>query len=180
MAGALKLDAAVVDRFSKPLGELRAKMQAVTRTGQAGTKATSVEFQKFHGNVARVTQSLRGGLQPSLMAVGLAALGAGLALGGVAGAIAGVVASIRKFSSSAIEMRNLSRETGIAISTIQQLKSVSDQFGAKSKSIAAGLEKFRANIFDAKVGKGIIGDLSIAKEAMSSSGRCKGRHRKPP
>jgi hypothetical protein len=36
MAEQLRLDATVVDKFSKPLGELRAKMQAVSKAGQSG------------------------------------------------------------------------------------------------------------------------------------------------
>jgi hypothetical protein len=149
----LRLDATVVDKFSKPLGELRAKMQAVSRTGLSSARGISAEFGIFHRNIERVTKSLRGGLEPGLAAIGLEGLSAGLALGGVAGAIAGVVASIKNFATSTIQLKAVSQETGITTGFLEQLAAASAQFGVEADSINPALQRVAENIKDIQRGK---------------------------
>lgn len=154
MAEEFRVAAVVTDRFSKTLGALLNKLSGVQKTAQVSTRATNVEFTRFHRNVERITGSLRAGLEPSLAAVGLSSLSAGLAVGGVGAAIAGVVLAIRNFSSSAIELKSISRETGIAAEKIKALQAAAGQFGVDSGNISPALTKFAEKIRDIRRGMG--------------------------
>lgn len=145
----LRLVASVEDRFSAPLGRLRAGINEATKTqGIAGLRK---EFNEFEAVVGRLRQAATG-----LNAVG--GLGGMLGFGGIGGAlsIAGVAAAMRELSNQTLEMRHLGRETGIAAGQLRELQALGKGFHIAPEAMAGNLKGFSDRLFDIRNGLGAV------------------------
>ena len=139
MAEELRLEASVVDRFSKPLRDLRDRLRDV-RTPDT-VKRMGDDFGKVEGAVKNATRSIQGGLSTAMSGLGVTSLAATASIGGV-------IAAVKGFSAGTIELRQFNRETGLSISMLKAFEHASTQFGVNEDSIAPSLKKMTDNLRD--------------------------------
>jgi hypothetical protein len=139
----VKIVVEVVDKFTKPLEDMRKHLIAVGDKAPDGEKLT----KHFH-NLRTVSQSLGSGVNLLLPAV--RSLGFGFA--GIAAAVFGVVSALRGFAGNLDTLSRLSRETGLTIDRMRELEAVGRRFGATAgemrqswRDFAAEMHKIRAH-----------------------------------
>jgi hypothetical protein len=141
MADELRLEASVIDKFSKPLRDLRSRLGDVKTPD--GVKEMPEHFKKIHESVKKTAEAIRGGLGEALGGLGLSGLAA-------TASIAGVIGAIRGFSGSTIEMKQFQRETGFSIQMLKAFKGAASSFGVNEDIIPGALKKLSDNLRNIK------------------------------
>ncbi len=140
----LRLEALVVDKFSRPLGDLKRQLSGIISPNLTPARR---EFEKFHDEVRRASVAVKDGYGQAMSGLGLSS-----AVGLIS--IAAITGAVRNFAKSTIELRSVSKETGIAMRNFQLLQGVAEQFGSSKEAVTGGLQEFAKNIFDIRRGVG--------------------------
>jgi hypothetical protein len=143
---AIKVVIEVVDRFSKPLRDLKNQLDDMGKGGEKVGRAT-VQFEALRKSVADTAQNIKGLLVPSLNAIGISVLGVGAAFGAM-------TAGLRNFAQSTKDMIFLSRETGISIEKLKEFKAIGEAAGVSSEQMASSLNTFARNMQELRAGVG--------------------------
>src|SRR5262249_30280687 len=115
----LRMQAVVTDGFTGPLRRLRNELQNVRAPG---VKATSGGWDAVKQKVGAVTSELRTGLAPVLVGIGATSLGVG-------GAIAALTLGVKNFAMGARDLNIFSREIGISVQGLRELRTLGEHFG---------------------------------------------------
>jgi hypothetical protein len=143
---AIKIVLEVVDKFSKPLRDLKNQLDDMGKGGEKVGRAT-VQFEGLRKSVADTAQNIKGLLVPSLNAIGISVLGVGAAFGAM-------TAGLRNFAQSTKEMVFLSRETGITVEKLREFQAMGETAGVSSSRMAASLNSFARNMQQLRAGVG--------------------------
>ncbi|CAM5772001.1 hypothetical protein LMIY3S_03697 [Labrys miyagiensis] len=138
MAEPLNLEAGVVDKFSKPLKDLRDRLKDVKPP--TGLRDTHKQFADLKKQVDEAARAIKDGLGGAMGGLGVAGMGIGAL--GAAGAIASLTAAVRKFGDSTVALDNFNKSTGVSIKLLQQLKTVAPAFGVSSEAIQGDLQSW--------------------------------------
>jgi hypothetical protein len=150
---AVKIVIEVVDKFSKPLVELRKEIANLADKGGDGATKTAKGFEGLRESVHTVSRSVTGTLMPSLKVLGLG-------FAGVAGTLATFVAGLKNLGGGIAELTRLSTETKISIDKMRELESVGRRVGISSEQMRASFRGF-AEEMD-KLRKGVGGAESLS------------------
>lgn len=134
----LRLEASVIDRFSKPLRDLRNGLRDI-KTPDTVRQMHS-DFYRVETAVKSASKSLSGGLGQAMSALSLPSLAA-------TASVTGLIGAIRSLSGSTIELKAFSRETGISIQTLKAFERASGQFGVNADAVAPALKRFSDNLY---------------------------------
>lgn len=135
----------VVDKFSKPLNDLKKQFEGVGRDTSA-RKARDM-FEGLRDSVATVGNSVRNVLAPALSAMGVSTLSAG-------GAIAAMAVAIRDFSKATNELSFLSRQTGLSVDKMREMESVGKRVGVSSEQMRGSLSNLARTAQEFRAGTG--------------------------
>src|SRR5262245_45588854 len=102
---AIKIVVEVVDKFTKPLRDLRSEIDKVDRTGTNIAKTKS-GFEALGQSMIATATQIRGAVLPALSAVGVGVLSVTAAIGAMA-------AAVRGFAAQTQALGYLARETGV-------------------------------------------------------------------
>ena len=139
MAEQLRLEATVVDRFSKPLQDLRAKLANIKSPD--GVRGVGRDFDAARGHMSRLAQTIDQSVSSSLV-------GLGARLGGVAGALYTVGRALSNFTSEVPRLQSVSRETGISLNNIRALAAVARQVNIDAADVERGVKTLAENVTD--------------------------------
>ena len=139
MAEELRLEATVVDKFSKPLTDLRKKLTDIKSPD--GTRVMRREFDAARGSMTRLTDSVNVGLGGALTRLGAI-------IGGVAGGFYAVSASVRRFTDEIPRLQSVSRETGVSLNNIRALSAVARQVNIDAGDVERGVKTLADNLHD--------------------------------
>ena len=126
-----------VRRLGRELGEVR------ETPGMANAKRWMGDFAKH----AQSFGQAGGGISAGMGAIGLGGL---VAAGGVAAA----VKALKEFGEQRIALQSISRETGIAVDQLNQLKHAARDMHVDPKSMVAGVQYFAGEMEQARIGLG--------------------------
>lgn len=139
MVEPLRLEASVVDKFSRPLRDLRDALNAVG--APRNLRQIEREFGRLQRAIAQASQDVRAGLSAALSGLGVAGFSA-------SAGIAAVTQSVRTLASGVGELRALSRETGFSVQSMRVLEAAASRFQVAPDSVRAGLKTFASNLAD--------------------------------
>lgn len=139
MAEQLRLEATVVDRFSKPLQDLRAKLANIKSPD--GVRGVGRDFDAARGHMSRLAQTIDQSVSSSLV-------GLGARLGGVAGAVYAVGRAVSNFASEVPRLQSVARETGVSLNNLRALSAVARQVNIDAGDVERGVKTLSENITD--------------------------------
>lgn len=145
MAEELALSATVVDRFSKPLNDLRNKLANIKTPD--GVKALPRDFNAANSSISTLTRNVEVGLNRALVQLGVT-------VGGVAGAFNLVSSAVQRFSSQVPELAAVSRETGVSLNNLRALQTVGEKVGIEAGTIATAMKTAADNAYLMARGRG--------------------------
>ncbi len=148
----MKIVIEVVDKFSKPLADLKKSLNDIGDKGGEGTSKMKRNFDALREAALSVGNALHVTVVPALRALGLG-------FGGVAAAVTGVVASIRGLAGSTETLARLSRETGFAVEKMRNFQYAGERVGITAESMAQSFRNFYDATDKARVGLGNLNDL---------------------
>jgi hypothetical protein len=150
---AVKIVIEVVDKFSKPLIDLRKEISTLADKGGDGTMKTVKGFYELRDTVHTASRSITSTLMPSLKVLGLG-------FAGVAGTLATFVAGLKNLGGGIAELTRLSTETKISIDKMRELESVGRRVGISSEQMRASFRGFGEEMD--KLRKGVGGSESLS------------------
>lgn len=159
---ALRLNAVVVDQFTKPLQNLKNQIAGVT---QAPALAS---MRKDWGNLTKEitggARALQSSFLPALSGINVASLGA-------AGAVTGIVAAMRKMSETAVSAGIFKRSIDITGEKLKEMTMLGQVLGQSSEQTRAGLQGLYRTIDQLKNRYGqafqSMASMNLGKEAMA-------------
>jgi hypothetical protein len=147
---AIKVVVEVVDKFSKPLNDLKKELDRLSDRGGDGATKVKKHFDGLREAVTNVGAALNATVVPALRAVGVG-------FTGVAATIATAVTALKGFAGTTEVLSRLSRETGISIDRMRELEAVGRRLGITSGEMRAGFRDFAASMHQTRLG---IGDAA--------------------
>jgi CHAP domain len=144
---AIKIVVEVVDKFSKPLADLKKELDRLDDKGGDGAHKLKRNFDGLRESIVNVSQALNATLVPALRA-----LGVGFA--GVGATIAAAVTALKSFAGSTEVLSRLSRETGISIDRMKEFEAVGRRLGISSGEMRQGFREFSAEMHKSRQGIG--------------------------
>ncbi|HVV60228.1 MAG TPA: hypothetical protein VHD14_00575, partial [Pseudolabrys sp.] len=146
----MRIVAEIVDKFSKPMRDLRDDLKKFDVT--PGQRRLNDHFWEIRNRAQDFKYELKSGLTPALAAFGVTTLSVGGALGTVA-------ATMRGFSQSTRELVYMRRETGLAIDYMRAFEALGRRIGSTPEAMAAGLSAFARNMKALRAGTGATYNL---------------------
>lgn len=161
----MRIVAEIVDKFSKPLREMRQEMKETT--SRRADPRMQGSFEGAGRAVRELRNSIRGGLTTALAEVGVTTLS-------VAGAVAALKSAILGFAQSTVALSNLNRETGVSLNYLRQLEAVGGRVGVMPDTMRSSMSTFARNMHQLRAGTGNTlntlfaeGDMNVRKFAAS-------------
>ncbi|GJD59715.1 hypothetical protein [Methylobacterium dankookense] len=166
-----RLTAEIGDQFSGPLKRMRTMLGEIRPTPEM--RAVREELNGLAGAVQRLHGMGRGMSGRDMLG------GIGLDLS-VAAGIGAVVASMRALSKEALEMRHISRETGLTAQNLRALQKTGERFQIAPDTVIAGTQSFAEKLSLLRRGlgefsgelrqkaPGIFGQLQGSKDTMDA------------
>lgn len=130
------MSATVVDRFSKPLTDLKNKLAAIS--APRGAREIERSFASAQRSAQALTQSISGGLEASFVRLGAT-------IGGVTGAFYAVTSAVKRFSDEIPKLQQLSRETGVSLNNLRALQSVAGKVGIEAGTVEQAVKAAAEN-----------------------------------
>ena len=140
----LRMEAAVVDKFSRPLLDLRNKLKDIKPT--EGMTSLRNELQKFEQSLGGL-RSAAGTFSGVMGAIGLGGFAA-------ASSLTAFIATMRNLSKEVVTMSQLSREAGIAVNQLRVLEGVGKRFQVAPETMESAISNFAAQMVDIRRGAG--------------------------
>jgi hypothetical protein len=134
----VKIVVEVVDKFSKPLDDMRKQLNSVGEKGPDAEKITK-HFDGLRAAARNVGSALSVTLLPALRSLGL-----GFAT--IATAVFGAVAALKGFAGNLDVLSRLSRETGLTIDHMREMEAVGRRVGATTAEMRDGWRNFAAEM----------------------------------
>ena len=147
---AIKVVVEVVDKFSKPLNDLKKELDRLSDRGGDGATKVKKHFDGLREAVTNVGAALNATVVPALRAVGVG-------FAGVSATIATAVTALKGFAGTTEVLSRLSRETGISIDRMRELEAVGRRLGISAGEMRAGFRDFAATMHQTRLG---IGDAA--------------------
>jgi hypothetical protein len=144
---AVKIVIEVVDKFSKPLVDLRKDLGNLADKGGDGAVRTATSFTVLRESIHTVSRSVTSTLMPSLKVLGLG-------FAGVAGTLATFVAGLKNLGGGIAELTRLSTETRLGIDKMRELESVGRRVGISSEQMRSGFRGFAEEMDKLRMGVG--------------------------
>ena len=143
---AIKLIIEIVDKFSKPLDDLK---KTLSDFGEKDNASGSIKkaFDGLRTSISDTSKAIQGALAPALRGLGVGALS-------VTGAVTGLILAMRNFASSTDQLSRLTRETGISINKMLEWDAVSRRLGGSREETQQGFRSFYENMRLLKLGLG--------------------------
>ena len=151
-AESVKIVVEIVDKFTKPLQDLRRSLERVEKTGEGANKVKRA-FDGLRISILDTAKIIQSGLTPALSAFGIGALS-------VTGAITGLVVALRGFASSTEILSRLSRETGFSIDKMREWEAVGRRLGGSAEENAKGFRSFHEQMRLLRLGLGNTPEFS--------------------
>jgi hypothetical protein len=134
----VKIVVEVVDKFTKPLEDMRKQLAGVGDKGPDAEK-----LQKHFHNLRTAANSVGSALNVTLLP---ALRGLGLGFTTIATAVFGAVAALKNFAGNLDTLSRLSRETGLTIDNMRELEAVGRRVGASTAEMRQGWRDFAAEM----------------------------------
>jgi hypothetical protein len=147
---AIKVVVEVVDKFSKPLNDLKKELDRISDRGGDGATKVKKHFDGLREAATNVGNALNATVVPALRAVGIG-------FGGLAATIATAVTALKGFAGTTEVLSRLSRETGISIDRMRELEAVGRRLGISAGEMRSGFRDFAASMHQTRLG---IGDAA--------------------
>ncbi|WP_267428055.1 hypothetical protein [Methylobacterium sp. GC_Met_2] len=160
---ALRMAAEVIDKSTGPLKNIAATLRGVAREGQAHSEALAKGMGRVESGMKGAASAASNVLTPALATVGIT----GLTL---TATIAGIGAAMRNFGGGAKELGQLSRDTGIAASTLRNVQGVLSAVGVDAATSGQALQKFAEDARLAHRGYGPLMEF-LRRQGKDESGR---------
>jgi hypothetical protein len=144
---ATKIVVEVVDKFSRPLFNLKRELEGLSSKGGEGATKTAKSFDTLRQSVHSVSQTVTGTLMPSLRVLGIG-------FAGVAGTLATFVAGLKSLAGGINELTRLSTETKIGIDKMRELEAVGRRVGITAEQMRAGFRGFSEEMDKLRIGTG--------------------------
>jgi hypothetical protein len=144
---ATKIVVEVVDKFSRPLVNLKRELEGLSSKGGEGATKTAKSFDTLRTSIHTVASTVTGTLMPSMRALGLG-------FAGVAGTLATFVAGLKSLGGSIVELTRLSTETKIGIDKMRELEAVGRRVGITAEQMRAGFRGFSEEMDKLRIGTG--------------------------
>jgi len=162
-----RLSAEISDQISGPLAKIRASLASIKPT--ADMKALREELDKLEATIAKVGKAGRGG---SASGGGDIIGGLGINLSAAAG-IAAVAASMRQLAQNSLELRHVSRETGLAANELRALQKAGERFQIAPDTVIQNTQSFAEKLALLRRG---LGDAAgeLRQKAPGIFGQLKG------
>ena len=149
MAGSdelLRMAAEIVDKWSKPLADMRRSLRSLAAETSGAHKAGALQagahteaLYKLKRQVVDVGDRLKGSLAPALGAIGITSLSA-------AAGLAAVVSAVKSFADSSRNLSFLTKETGLSINQLRTLESLAPRIGVGIEQMDEALRGFGENM----------------------------------
>jgi hypothetical protein len=144
---AVKIVIEVVDKFSKPLVDLKKELGGLADKGGDGAMKTVKGFYELRESIHTVSRSVTSTLMPSLKVLGLG-------FAGVAATLASFVSGLKNLAGGINELTRLSTETKIGIDKMRELESVARRVGISSEQMRSGFRGFSEEMDKLRIGTG--------------------------
>jgi hypothetical protein len=144
---ATKIVVEVVDKFSRPLANLKRELEGLSNKGGEGATKTAKSFDTLRTSIHTVASTVTGTLMPSMRVLGLG-------FAGVAGTLATFVAGLKSLGGSIVELSRLSTETKISIDKMRELEAVGRRVGITAEQMRAGFRGFSEEMDKLRIGTG--------------------------
>lgn len=149
---ALRLQAEVVDRFSRPLRDLQQQLRNVQ--APAGTPRINREFVAVGKSAAQAAREIQNNFAKSLTGLSGAAVGAGVAGASLAAALAGIALAVRSVAGSTFHLEQFSRGVGVSTDKLREFEHFGQRFGISAETIDEGLKNFSDRMYEVRRGVG--------------------------
>ena len=137
----------VVDKFSKPLVDLKKELGSLADKGGDGAMKTVKGFYELRESIHTVSRSVTSTLMPSLKVLGLG-------FAGVAATLASFVSGLKNLGGGINELTRLSTETKIGIDKMRELELVARRVGISSEQMRSGFRGFSEEMDKLRIGTG--------------------------
>jgi uncharacterized membrane protein YgcG len=134
----VKIVVEVVDKFTKPLEDMRKHL-----AGVGDNAPDSEKLQKHFHNLRTAANSVGSALNLTLLP---ALRGLGFSFVTIAAAIYGAVSALKEFAGNLDTLSRLSRETGLTIDNMRELEAVGRRVGATTAEMRQGFRDFAAEM----------------------------------
>ena len=160
---ALRMTAEVIDKSTGPLKNIQNALRGFAREGAGHVDILSKGFGRVEQSMHSVGRTATTVVNPALGSVGITALT-------VTAALAGIGAAMRNFGSSAKELGQLSRDTGVAAQTLREMQGILGKVGVDAGQSAAAFQQFAENARLARRGIGPLMEF-LRTQGTSAEGR---------
>jgi hypothetical protein len=144
---AIKVVVEVVDKFSKPLNDLKKELDRLSDRGGDGATKVKRHFDGLREAASNVGAALNATVVPALRAVGVG-------FAGVGATIATAITALKGFAGTTEVLSRLSRETGVSIDRMRDLEAVGRRLGISAGEMRAGFRDFAAEMHKTRLGIG--------------------------
>ena len=160
---ALRMTAEVIDKSTGPLKNIQNALRGFAREGAGHVDILSKGFGRVEQSMQSVGRTATSVVNPALGSVGVTALT-------VTAALSGIGAAMRNFGSSAKELGQLSRDTGVAAQTLREMQGILGKVGVDAGQSAAAFQQFAENARLARRGIGPLMEF-LRTQGTSAEGR---------
>ena len=163
-AETVKIVIEVVDKFSKPLEDLKRSLQGFDKGGEGATRIKGA-FDLLRVSVLDTTKVIQAGIVPALRAFGIGAIS-------VSAGITGMIVALRSFGGSIDVLSRLSRETGFTIDKMKEWEAIGRRVGVSAADTQRGFRDFHENIRLLRLGLGNLAEfqkMGLGREALAIS-----------
>jgi hypothetical protein len=157
---ATKIVVEVVDKFSRPLANLKRELEGLSNKGGEGATKTAKSFDTLRTSIHTVASTVTGTLMPSLRVLGIG-------FAGVAGTLATFVAGLKSLGGSIVELTRLSTETKISVDKMRELEAVGRRVGITSEQMRAGFRGFSEEMD--RLRKGVAGPNGLLQNFFAQN-----------
>jgi len=161
----MRIVAEVVDKFSRPLRDLRTNLRGVDAT--PGNKRLRDQFRGLKDDSKALADGIGDQLAPAFGALNIRTLTVG-------GAISAVAIGLRGLSSDVYALSMVSKETGLTIDRMRGLEAAGERVGISGDRMRASFGSFARNMKELRAGVGGTltdlfknGDANVRNFALS-------------
>jgi hypothetical protein len=144
---AIKVVVEVVDKFSKPLNDLKKELDRISDRGGDGATKVKKNFDGLRDAATQVGNALNVTLVPALRALGISFVGVGAT-------IATAVTALKGFAGTTEVLSRLSRETGVSIDKMREMEAVGRRLGISAGEMRQGWRDFAAEMHKTRLAIG--------------------------
>ncbi|WP_342108069.1 phage tail tip lysozyme [Methylobacterium sp. SI9] len=160
---ALRMTAEVIDKSTGPLKSIQNALRGFAQEGAGHVDVLNKGFGRVEQSMQSVGRTATSVVNPALGSVGITALT-------VTAALAGIGAAMRNFGSSAKELGQLSRDTGVAAQTLREMQGILGKVGVDAGQSATAFQQFAENARLARRGIGPLMEF-LRTQGTSAEGR---------